>query len=115
MNIRLIACMDPQRPCIYYENTISQEYVFSTTKKPRVLMSAKKSHTVFLYCVILQARCEAILRTRPESRLAAELHLASIAAEEELERERVKRIATGTGVAVAVGLAAGLASLLLKR
>lgn len=63
----------------------------------------------------MQARCEAILRTRPESRLASELHLASIAAEEQQEQERVQKIAIGTGAAVAVGLAAGVASLLLKR
>jgi ABC-type tungstate transport system permease subunit len=41
--------------------------------------------------------------------------LASIAAQEQLEKERVQKIAIGTGTAVAIGLAAGVASLLLKR
>jgi len=47
--------------------------------------------------------------------LASELHLACIASEEQQEHERVQKIALGTGAAVAVGLAAGVASLLLKR
>lgn len=62
-----------------------------------------------------QARAEAILRTQPENRSAAEIHLASIAAAEQLEQEQVKKIALGTGAAVAIGVVAGVASLLLKR
>lgn len=62
-----------------------------------------------------RARAEAILRTQPENRSAAELHLASIASQEKLEQEQVKKIALGTGAAVAVGVVAGVASLLLKR
>mmetsp|Transcript_26987 Transcript_26987/g.75940 ORF Transcript_26987/g.75940 Transcript_26987/m.75940 type:complete len:163 (-) Transcript_26987:367-855(-) len=61
-------------------------------------------------------RCEQILRSRPESRTAAELHLACIESKDQKEKEEAKKMAaTGVGAAVAVGLLAGVASLLLKR
>lgn len=63
-----------------------------------------------------RARCEAILRSRPDSRLAGELHLAVIAAEEEEEEKRLKRIAVGGSAAVAaLGVAAGIAGMLLTK
>ena len=69
--------------------------------------------TVFLR---FQARCEAILRANPSSRIAKELHLASIEAEEDYKRKQLKKAAVGSvGVAAAVGVAAGLATLLLKK
>jgi len=50
--------------------------------------------------------CEAILRTRPENELAAELHTAAIAAKDEEDEKTAKKIAVGGTVAVAaVGLA----------
>jgi hypothetical protein len=63
-----------------------------------------------------QARCEAILRSQPNARIAKELHLASIEAEEEHQREQLKQAAVGS-VAVAAGIAvvAGIAMLMKKR
>jgi len=56
------------------------------------------------------------LRSQPNTRIAKELHLASIEAEEEREREQIKRAAVGSvAVAAGIGIAAGVASLLLKR
>jgi len=50
--------------------------------------------------------CEAILRNRPESEVAAELHTAAIAAKDEEDEKKAKKIAVGGTVAVAaVGLA----------
>lgn len=50
--------------------------------------------------------CEAILRNRPENVAAAELHTASIAAKDEEDETKAKKIAVGGTVAVAaVGLA----------
>ncbi|KAL7537360.1 hypothetical protein ACHAXR_007766 [Thalassiosira sp. AJA248-18] len=50
--------------------------------------------------------CEAILRNRPENDAAAELHTASIAAKDEEDENKAKKIAVGGTVAVAaVGLA----------
>jgi len=63
-----------------------------------------------------RARCEQILRSLPENRLASELHLASIESQEQKEAKKLKDTAIGSAVAVAaVGVAAGVASLLLKR
>jgi fission 1 protein len=63
-----------------------------------------------------RARCEAILRSNPDSRNAAEMHLACIeAAEEERERKVKKAAVEGTLGMAAVGLAVGVAGLLLKR
>ena len=65
---------------------------------------------------ILQSRCENILRTNPDSRIAAELHLASIASKEEQDKETLKKAAVGgVAAAAAVGLVARVASLLIKR
>lgn len=61
-------------------------------------------------------RCEQILRSKPESRLASELHLASIESQEQKEAKLKKDAAIGGAVAVAaVGVAAGLASLMLSK
>ena len=50
--------------------------------------------------------CEQILRNRPENDAAAELHTASIAAKDEEDEKKAKKIAVGGTVAVAaVGLA----------
>lgn len=50
--------------------------------------------------------CEAILRNRPESEVAAELHTATIAAKDEEDQNKAKKMAVGGTVAVAaVGLA----------
>jgi len=63
-----------------------------------------------------QSRCEAILRTQPSARYAKELHLASIEAEEERKRNDLKKAAIGSiGIAAAVGVVAGVASLMLKK
>lgn len=63
----------------------------------------------------LKGRCEAILRSNPESRLASELHLASIAARQEWEAKQVKKVATAGTIAVAViGVAGIIASALLS-
>ena len=56
------------------------------------------------------------MRSLPENRLASELHLASIESQEQKEAKKLKDTAIGSAVAVAaVGVAAGVASLLLKR
>mmetsp|Transcript_4307 Transcript_4307/g.10399 ORF Transcript_4307/g.10399 Transcript_4307/m.10399 type:complete len:164 (-) Transcript_4307:1874-2365(-) len=61
-------------------------------------------------------RAENILRSHPESRLARELHLSSIEAIEQEEKKRMKEAAIGgVTVAAAVGVAAGIASLLLAK
>jgi hypothetical protein len=63
-----------------------------------------------------QARCEAILRSQPNARIAKELHLASIEAEEEHQREQIKQAAVGSvAVAAAIGVVAGIAMLMKKR
>jgi len=63
-----------------------------------------------------RSRCESILRTNPESRLALELHLASIASEEQKGKEQVEKMATIGAVAVAaIGVAGMVASALLKK
>mmetsp|Transcript_10822 Transcript_10822/g.18298 ORF Transcript_10822/g.18298 Transcript_10822/m.18298 type:complete len:164 (-) Transcript_10822:946-1437(-) len=63
-----------------------------------------------------RARCEAILRTRPESRLAAELHLASIASQEAADRDQVKKVATiGTVAVAALSVAGALAVALVAK
>jgi fission 1 protein len=63
-----------------------------------------------------RARCEAILRTNPNNRDVADMHLASIeAAEVERERKVKKAAVEGTIGMAAVGLAVGVAGMLLKR
>ena len=54
--------------------------------------------------------CEAILRNRPENMLAAELHTASISAKDDADEKKVKQLAVGGTVAVAV---LGVAALIL--
>ena len=64
----------------------------------------------------MQTRCEAILRTHPKARFAHELHLACIQAEEEKKEKEMKKAArNGVAAAAAVGLVAGVASLLMKK
>lgn len=68
------------------------------------------------FLFIPQARCEAMLRSQPSSRIAKELHLASIEAEEERNRQQLKQAAIGSvAAAAAIGVVAGVASLMLKR
>jgi hypothetical protein len=63
-----------------------------------------------------QARCEAILRSQPNTRIAKELHLASIEAEEEQQREQLKKAAVGSvAAAAAIGVVAGIAILMKKK
>mmetsp|Transcript_21783 Transcript_21783/g.25939 ORF Transcript_21783/g.25939 Transcript_21783/m.25939 type:complete len:164 (+) Transcript_21783:50-541(+) len=63
-----------------------------------------------------RARCEAILRTNPSNRDTAETHLACIeAAEAERERKAKRAAVEGTIGMAAVGLAVGVAGLLLKK
>jgi len=63
-----------------------------------------------------KARCEAILRTNPSNRDTAETHLACIeAAEAERERKAKRAAVEGTIGMAAVGLAVGVAGLLLKK
>ena len=53
---------------------------------------------------------------KPESRNAAELHLACIQAAEEKHDERVRNIAVGsTATVAAAGLVLGVASMMLSR
>jgi len=57
-----------------------------------------------------------ILRSKPDSRLAAELHLASIDAAEAEDEAKVKKMAVAGGAAsVAVGIACVAGMLLAKR
>jgi cation transporter-like permease len=66
--------------------------------------------------MLKQLRTENILRSHPESRLARELHLASIEAKEQEDKRKVRDAAIGgVTAAAAVGLAAGVVSLLLTR
>jgi fission 1 protein len=61
-------------------------------------------------------RCEAILRSHPESRVAKELHLAAIESEDRRQIEQAKKAAlNGVVAAAAVGVAAGVLSLILKK
>lgn len=82
--------------------------------KPRYL--SLTYHVSLSLRLTLQARCENILRSQPQSRIAKELHLASIEAEEQRNQENIKRAAIGSvAAAAAVGVAAGVIGLLLKR
>jgi predicted Zn-dependent protease len=61
-------------------------------------------------------RCEAILRSHPDSRVAKELHLAAIEAEEQQQVENAKQLARNGVIAATVVGGLGLAiSLLLKK
>jgi hypothetical protein len=63
-----------------------------------------------------QSRCEAILRARPDNRLAAELHLAATESQEHQEGEQVKKAAAIGAVAVAaVGVLGVIASAMLTK
>lgn len=70
----------------------------------------------FFASVRLQNRCEQILRSNPESRLAAELHLASIESKEQQDAKAVQDAAIGGAVAaVAAGVAIGVVRMLLTK
>jgi hypothetical protein len=57
-----------------------------------------------------------MLRARPESRLAAELHLAATESQEQLEDQQVKKAAAIGAVAVAaVGVLGVIASAMLTK
>eukprot|EP00540_Astrosyne_radiata_P019103 CAMPEP_0116847558 /NCGR_PEP_ID=MMETSP0418-20121206/14502_1 /TAXON_ID=1158023 /ORGANISM="Astrosyne radiata, Strain 13vi08-1A" /LENGTH=162 /DNA_ID=CAMNT_0004479019 /DNA_START=66 /DNA_END=554 /DNA_ORIENTATION=- len=60
-------------------------------------------------------RCESILRSRPESRLAKELHLASMAGEEEEQKKQVQKMTMGTVAVAALGVAGVVAGALLSK
>jgi len=61
-------------------------------------------------------KCEDILRSHPENRNTAELHLACIEAVEDQRDKKVKRVAVESTIGVAVlGVAMTAASLMLKR
>mmetsp|Transcript_19716 Transcript_19716/g.28774 ORF Transcript_19716/g.28774 Transcript_19716/m.28774 type:complete len:164 (-) Transcript_19716:1718-2209(-) len=63
-----------------------------------------------------RARCEAVLRSSPDNRNIAELHLACIQGEEEQRDQKIKRKAVeGTLGVAAVGLALGIAGMMVKR
>ena len=56
------------------------------------------------------------MRSHPESRLARELHLSSIESSEQQDKRKMKEAAIGgVTIAAAVGVAAGIASLLLTK
>ena len=56
------------------------------------------------------------MRSHPENRNTAELHLACIEAEEDQKDKKVKRVAVESTIGVAViGLAMTAASMMLKR
>lgn len=63
-----------------------------------------------------RSRCEAILRSRPDSRNTKELHLACIEGEEERKEQLLKKgvIESTIGMA-AIGVAIGVAGMLLKK
>jgi mitochondrial fission 1 protein len=59
-------------------------------------------------------RCENILRANPDSRIASELHLASIESQELKEQDHIKQVAVGGTIAVAaLGVIAGVASVMM--
>jgi fission 1 protein len=63
-----------------------------------------------------RARCEAILRAQPHSRVAKELHLASVEAQEQYQQQQFQNAAVkSVAAAAAVGILAGVAGLLLSN
>lgn len=63
-----------------------------------------------------RVRCENILRSHPENTGAIELHLACIDSAEEEESRRVQKMATvGSTAVAAVGLAVGIAGMMMKK
>ena len=63
-----------------------------------------------------RSRCEAILRAQPQSRTAKELHLCCIEAHEQEEKKKMKQAAiTSAAVAGAIGVVAGVASMMMKK
>lgn len=64
----------------------------------------------------MQKRCENILRSHPENPLAIELHLASIESAEMEDQRKVQKVATVGSTALAVvGIAAGVAGMMMKK
>merc|ERR1712154_581029 len=61
-------------------------------------------------------KCEDILRSHPDNRNTAELHLACIEAAEDQRDKKLKKVAVESTIGVAVlGIAMTAASLMLKR
>jgi hypothetical protein len=94
----------------------------NTNTMDTTIDSFHQFQTTLTFCLFLpktfltQTRCEAILRTNPNARYAKELHLAAIEGEEQRQQRQMKQAATGgVAAAAAVGLAAGVLSLLLKK
>ena len=60
-------------------------------------------------------RCEAILRSKPDSRAAAEIHLACIDAIEEAEQRKIKKAAAGTVAVAALGAVVAIGGMLVAK
>lgn len=61
-----------------------------------------------------KSRCEAILRVQPHSRIASELHLAAMEAEDQHQKDEFQKVAMNSvAAAAAIGIAAGVVRLLL--
>ena len=65
--------------------------------------------------MIAQLRCEQILRSKPESRTALEMHLACLEAKDQEDRQKLKEAAIGTAAVAVLGVAAGVASLMFAK
>ena len=98
---------------------ILRSVLFYRCKEPSSIFCIEACHHstfIFFFTIFVQGRCEQILRSNPESRLAAEMHLASMEAQEQKDARAVKDAAVGGAVvAVAAGAIIGIASMLLKR
>ena len=55
------------------------------------------------------------MRSKPDSRAAAELHLACIDGKEEREQRRAKKAAAGTVAVAALGAAVAIGGMLMSR
>ena len=77
---------------------------------------ASSSSSSTTYSFYQQKKCEAILRSNPDNRDTKELHLASIEGAEDLKERKMKKAAVESTIGVAaVGLAIGVAGMLLKK
>lgn len=108
-----------QIDCMY--GAASALYLLEDYDKARVSRSLRGvvfSHILFsfVFFAIQKERCESILRSNPESRLAMELHLASIEAKEQRDAKKMKDAAIGSAVAMgALGVVGAVASVLLTK
>jgi fission 1 protein len=79
-----------------------------------LVRSVQFKFTIFVFST--QARCEAMLRAEPNARIAKELHLAAIEAQEQQNLQEAKKAAAiGVAGAAAIGIVAGVVSLLLHK